>query len=148
MSSLTVNGQTYEIEADAATPILWLIRDVIGLKGTKYGCGISVCGACTILVAGVPQRSCQLTMADIGSSAVTTIEGLSPDGAHPLQLAWIAQQVPQCGFCQPGQIMRATALIAGGQVPTDAQINYTMNNICVCGTYTRMRAAIHAAAAG
>ena len=148
MTSLSVNGQTYEILSDPQTPLLWIIRDVIGLKGTKYGCGISVCGACTILVAGVPQRSCQINLSDIGTAAVTTIEGLSANNTHPLQLAWIAQQVPQCGFCQPGQIMRATELIANGQVPTDAQINVTMNNICVCGTYSRMRAAIHQAAGG
>jgi len=148
VTSLSVNGQTYEILSDPQTPLLWIIRDVIGLKGTKYGCGISVCGACTILVAGVPQRSCQINLSDIGTAAVTTIEGLSANNTHPLQLAWIAQQVPQCGFCQPGQIMRATELIANGQVPTDAQINVTMNNICVCGTYSRMRAAIHQAAGG
>jgi isoquinoline 1-oxidoreductase alpha subunit len=143
---LTVNGQIYSVQADPNTPILWLIRDVIGLKGTKYGCGISVCGACTVLVGGTPQRSCQITLADIDNAAITTIEGLSPDSTHPLQLAWVAHQVPQCGFCQSGQIIRATELIANGQVPTDAQINATMNNICVCGTYSRMRAAIHTAA--
>jgi isoquinoline 1-oxidoreductase subunit alpha len=148
VASLTVNGQTYEIESDPSTPVLWLIRDVIGLKGTKYGCGISVCGACTVLVNGTPQRSCQLTLADIPGAAVTTIEGLSPDSSNPLQLAWIALQVPQCGFCQPGQILRATELIANGQIPTDEEIDVTMNNICVCGTYTRMRAAIHQAAGG
>ena len=148
MASLTVNGQTYEIESDPSTPVLWLIRDVIGLKGTKYGCGISVCGACTVLVNGAPQRSCQITLADIPGATVTTIEGLSPDSSNPLQLAWIALQVPQCGFCQPGQILRATELIADGQIPTDEQIDITMNNICVCGTYTRMRAAIHQAAGG
>jgi isoquinoline 1-oxidoreductase alpha subunit len=148
MASLVVNGQTYEIQADPNTPILWLIRDVIGLKGTKYGCGISLCGACTVLVGGTPQRSCQIVMADIGGAAITTIEGLSPDSTHPLQLAWVANQVPQCGFCQSGQIMNATQLIANGTMPTDAQINDTQNNICVCGTYTRIRAAIHAAAAG
>ena len=148
MASLTVNGQTYQITSNPSTPILWLIRDVIGLKGTKYGCGISICGACTVLVGTTPQRSCQITMADINGAAITTIEGLSPDSSNPLQLAWVAQQVPQCGYCQPGQIMRATELIAGGQKPTDAQINTTMNNICVCGTYTRMRAAIHQAAGG
>jgi isoquinoline 1-oxidoreductase subunit alpha len=148
VASLNVNGQTYEIESDPSTPVLWLIRDVIGLKGTKYGCGISVCGACTVLVNGAPQRSCQLTLADIPGAAVTTIEGLSSDSSNPLQLAWIALQVPQCGFCQPGQILRATELIANGQIPTDAEIDVTMNNICVCGTYTRMRAAIHQAAGG
>lgn len=148
MASLTVNGQNYEVLADPQTPLLWIIRDVIGLKGTKYGCGISICGACTILVGGTPQRSCQINLSDINGAAVTTIEGLSPDNTHPLQLAWIAQQVPQCGFCQAGQIMRATELIANGQIPTDADINVTMNNICVCGTYSRMRAAIHQAAGG
>ncbi|MEJ0049016.1 MAG: (2Fe-2S)-binding protein [Rhodospirillales bacterium] len=148
MASLTVNGQTYQIQSDPSTPVLWLIRDVIGLKGTKYGCGISVCGACTILVGGTPQRSCQITMADINGAPVTTIEGLSADSSHPLQQAWIAHQVPQCGFCQSGQILRATQLIANGKIPSDADINVTMNNICVCGTYTRMRAAIHSAAGG
>ena len=148
MASLNVNGQNYEIQADPNTPILWLIRDVIGLKGTKYGCGIAVCGACTVLVNGAPQRSCQLTIADIGAAPITTIEGLSPDNTNPLQLAWITHQVPQCGFCQPGQIMRATQLIANGHIPTDAEINVTMNNLCVCGTYGRMRAAIHSAAGG
>ena len=148
MASLTVNGKTYEIESDPSTPVLWLIRDVIGLKGTKYGCGISVCGACTVLVNGAPQRSCQITLADIPGAAVTTIEGLSLDSSNPLQLAWVAQQVPQCGFCQPGQILRATELIANGQIPTDQEIDVTMSNICVCGTYSRMRAAIHQAAGG
>jgi isoquinoline 1-oxidoreductase alpha subunit len=147
VTSLTVNGQTYEIQSDPSTPILWLIRDVIGLKGTKFGCGISICGACTILVGGAPQRSCQITLADINGAEVTTIEGLSANNTHPLQLAWIAQQVPQCGFCQPGQIMRATQLLGDG-VPSNAEINVAMNNICVCGTYSRMRAAIIQAAGG
>jgi isoquinoline 1-oxidoreductase alpha subunit len=146
MPNLTVNGQTHEIEADPNTPILWLIRDVIGLKGTKYGCGIGLCGACTVLVGGQPQRSCGITIADIAGAAITTIEGLSADSSHILQLAWIARQVPQCGYCQSGQIMCATQLIANGNIPTDAQIDVTMNNICVCGTYTRIREAIHAAA--
>ncbi len=147
MANLEVNGKNYEIEADPSTPILWLIRDVIGLKGTKYGCGVAICGACTILVNGSPQTSCNIVMADIPGEAITTIEGLSADSSNALQLAWIANQVPQCGYCQSGQIMRATELIANGNVPTDAQIDSTMDNICVCGTYTRMRAAIHAAAA-
>jgi isoquinoline 1-oxidoreductase alpha subunit len=148
MANLEVNGKNYEIEADPSTPILWLIRDVIGLKGTKYGCGVAICGACTILVNGSPQTSCNIVMADIPGEPITTIEGLSADSSNPLQLAWIANQVPQCGYCQSGQIMRATELIANGNVPTDAQIDTTMDNICVCGTYTRMRAAIHAAAGG
>ena len=148
MAALVVNGQTYEIQSNPNTPILWLIRDVIGLKGTKYGCGISVCGACTVLVGSTPQRSCQITIADIAGAAITTIEGLSANGGSPLQAAWIALQVPQCGFCQPGQILRATELIANGQIPTDEEIDVTMSNICVCGTYSRMRAAIHQAAGG
>jgi isoquinoline 1-oxidoreductase alpha subunit len=148
MANLEVNGKNYEIEADPSTPILWLIRDVIGLKGTKYGCGVAICGACTILVNGSPQTSCNIVMADIPGEPITTIEGLSADSSNPLQLAWIANQVPQCGYCQSGQIMRATELIANGNIPTDEQINTTMDNICVCGTYTRMRAAIHAAAGG
>ncbi len=148
MASLTVNGQTYEINSNPSTPVLWLIRDVIGLQGTKYGCGISICGACTVLVGGVPQRTCQITIADINGAPITTIEGLSSDSTNPLQLAWVDLQVPQCGYCQSGQIMRATALIANGQIPTDAEINTEMNNLCICGTYTRMRAAIHQAAGG
>jgi len=148
MASLIVNGQTYEIQADASTPLLWLIRDVIGLKGTKYGCGIGVCGACTVLVGSTPTLTCQIVIADINGAAITTIEGLSGDSSNPLQQACIAQQVPQCGYCQSGQIMQATQLIANGQVPTDAQIDETMNNLCICGTYTRIRAAIHQAAGG
>jgi len=139
MASLIVNGQTYEIQADASTPLLWLIRDVIGLKGTKYGCGIGVCGACTVLVGSTPTLTCQIVIADINGAAITTIEGLSGDSSNPLQ---------QCGYCQSGQIMQATQLIANGQVPTDAQIDETMNNLCICGTYTRIRAAIHQAAGG
>jgi isoquinoline 1-oxidoreductase alpha subunit len=146
MPSLTVNGQIYNIEADPLTPVLWLIRDVVGLKGTKFGCGVGVCGACTALVNGVPQSTCNIVLADIGSASITTIEGLSADSSNPLQLAWIAQQVPQCGYCQSGQIMRATQLIAGGANPTDEEIDVVMNNICVCGTYSRIRAAIHEAA--
>jgi isoquinoline 1-oxidoreductase alpha subunit len=148
MASLLVNGQVYEIQADAATPILWLIRDVVGLKGTKFGCGIGVCGACTVLVGGVPTLTCQIVIDDINGAPITTIEGLSATSSNPLQLAWIAQQVPQCGYCQSGQIMQATQLIANGKIPTDQQIDTTMSNICMCGTYTRIRAAIHEAAGG
>jgi len=147
MANLTVNGQTYEILADPSTPILWLVRDIIGLKGTKYGCGVGVCGACTVLVGTTPNRSCGIVMADINNQNVTTIEGLGADGLTALQQAWLTLQVPQCGFCQPGQIMRATSVIANG-VPTEDQIDTEMNNICVCGTYTRMRAAILLAAGG
>ena len=146
MPGLNVNGQTYTIEADPSTPLLWLIRDIVGLKGTKFGCGVGSCGACTVLVNGTPGLSCQLMLTDVAQATVTTIEGLSPDGTHPLQLAWIALQVPQCGFCQPGQILCATQLLGGSQPPTDSQINTTMHHICVCGTYSRMRAAIHQAA--
>lgn len=148
MASLTVNGQAYNILADPNTPILWLIRDVVGLKGTKYGCGVGACGACTVLVDGVPRTSCNIVIADIGAAPITTIEGLSPTSSNPLQLAWIQLQVPQCGYCQCGQIMQATQLIANGNIPTDTEINTTMNNICACGTYSRIRAAIHAAAGG
>ncbi len=148
MPSMLVNGRTYDVQADPSTPVLWLIRDIAGLKGTKYGCGIGFCGACTVLVNGTPQLSCQIQLADIPGAQITTIEGLSSDTTNPLQLAWIAHQVPQCGFCQPGQILCATQLIANGQIPDDAQIDVTMNHICVCGTYSRMRAAIHSAAGG
>ncbi len=148
MPALDVNGTLYSINADPSTPLLWLIRDIVGLKGTKYGCGIGLCGACTVLIDGVPGLSCQLMATDVLGKTVTTIEGLSPDGTHPLQVAWIAEQVPQCGFCQPGQILCATQLVGKGQTPpTDYQIDQTMNHICVCGTYSRMRAAIHSAAA-
>jgi isoquinoline 1-oxidoreductase alpha subunit len=148
MPALNVNGTIYSINADPSTPLLWLIRDIVGLKGTKYSCGIGVCGACTVLVSGKPGLSCQLMATDVLGQVVTTIEGLSPTGTHPLQEAWIAHQVPQCGFCQPGQILCATQLVGTGKNPTDYQINTTMNHLCVCGTYSRMRAAIHTAAAG
>ena len=148
MPSREVNGQTSEIQADPNTPILWLIRDIVGLKGTKYGCGIGLCGACMVLIDGTPRTTCNIVMADIPGATITTIEGLSADSSNKLQLAWIAGQVPQCGYCQSGQIICATQLIANGAQPTDAQINTTMNNICACGTYTRIRAAIHAAAGG
>ena len=148
MPALQINGKTYQVQADPSTPLLWLIRDIAGLKGTKYGCGVGACGTCTILVGGKPALSCQLMESDVSGQAITTIEGLSPTGTHKLQLAWIAQQVPQCGFCQPGQIMCATQLLGGTQPPTDYQINAAMNHVCVCGTFTRMRAAIHAAAGG
>ncbi len=148
MTQLSVNGKSYTVNVDLNTPLLWVLRDTLGLTGTKYSCGIGVCGACMILLDGKLELACQRPVSDVGSSAITTIEGLSPDGSHPLQKAWIAHQVPQCGWCQPGQIMAATQLIANGAVPTDGQITSDVVNICFCGTYSRIRAAIHTAAGG
>jgi isoquinoline 1-oxidoreductase alpha subunit len=127
-------------------PLLWALRDVLGLTGTKYGCGIEECGACTVLIDGELERSCDATVGDAQGASVTTIEGLSPTGTHPVQQAWIAEQVPQCGYCQSGMILAAVQLLRSHPKPTDAQIDAAMNNICVCGTYQRVRAAIHRAA--
>jgi isoquinoline 1-oxidoreductase alpha subunit len=146
MTTLNVNGTNYTVEADLNTPVLWVLRDIIGLTGTKYSCGIGVCGACMVLLDGKLDLACQRPVSDVGQSVITTIEGLSPDGTHPLQLAWIAHQVPQCGWCQAGQIMAATQLIANGNQPSDADITADVVNICFCGTYSRIRAAIHTAA--
>ncbi len=148
MTTLNVNGKNYTVTADPGTPLLWVIRDVIGLTGTKYGCGIEVCGACTIWIDGSPERSCEMTIAEGVGVKITTVEGLSPTSSHPIQKAWVAEQVPQCGYCQSGQIMVAASMIAGGHKPTDAQITAGMGNLCVCGTYNRIRAAIHLAAGG
>ena len=141
----TVNGKAVSIAAEPDTPMLWVLREELGLTGTKYGCGISVCGACSIHVDGEITRSCSVPVSDIAGKSITTIEGIkSPDGAlHPVQAAWIAAQVPQCGYCQSGQIMAAVALLKKG-VPSDEQIDEAMTNICRCGTYPRIRAAIHA----
>ncbi len=147
MPELNINGTFHTVNADPSTPLLWLIRDIIGLRGTKYGCGIGACGACTVLVNGKLGLSCQLMAADVEGAVVTTIEGLSPDGTHPLQLAWIEEQVPQCGFCQPGQILCATQLLGGSAPPTSEMIDTAMDHLCICGTYTRMKAAILKAAA-
>ena len=147
MATITVNGQAQEVAADPTTPLLWVIRDVLGMTGTKFGCGIAQCGACTVHLDGVPVRSCSTPLSAVGTKKVTTIEGLSPDGSHPVQQAWIELQVPQCGYCQSGQIMSAVALLESKPQPTDADIDQAMNgNICRCGTYQRIRAAIHRAA--
>ncbi len=145
--SLRVNGQAWVVEALPDTPLLWVIRDGLGLTGTKYACGMGLCGACTVHVDGEAIRSCVMPIATVGSREITTIEGLSPDGSHPLQRAWIEEQVPQCGYCQPGQIMTAAALLARNSNPTDADIDAALSgNLCRCGTYQRIRRAIHRAA--
>ena len=148
MISLTVNGKTYKADVAPDTPLLWVLRDAVGLTGTKYGCGIAQCGACTVHVNGEPVRSCNAQIAEVAGKRVTTIEGLSPDSSHPLQKAWIAEDVPQCGYCQSGQLMSAAALLAKNKSPSDADIDKAMSgNICRCGTYNRIRKAIHAASA-
>ena len=147
--TLTVNGKATTVDVPGDMPLLWVLRDVLNLKGTKFGCGISQCGASTVHVSGKPVRSCQLQVAKVGNAAVTTIEGLSPNGTHPVQRAWQELDVPQCGYCQSGQIMSAAALLANTPKPTDAQIDAAMNgNLCRCGTYVRIRAAIKLAANG
>ena len=145
--TLSVNGSTHTIDVAPDTPLLWAIRDNIGLTGTKFGCGMALCGACTVHLDGQPTRSCVTPISAVGTKKVTTIEGLSPEGNHPVQQAWIAEDVPQCGYCQSGQIMSATALLVKTPHPTDADIDAAMSgNICRCGTYQRIRAAIHRAA--
>ena len=144
---LTVNGRPATVEAPADMPLLWVIRDVLNLKGTKYGCGMSVCGMCTVHVDGVATRSCVTPVSSVAGKRITTIEGLSPDGSHPVQKAWMEIDVPQCGYCQAGQIMSAAALLARNAKPTDAQIQEAMDgNLCRCGTYLRIREAIRKAA--
>jgi isoquinoline 1-oxidoreductase subunit alpha len=146
MIAVTINGQRHELDIEAETPLLWVLRDELGLTGTKYGCGIAECGACTVHLNGEAVRSCQVQISDAGGATITTIEGLSTDGSHPVQRAWIEQDVPQCGYCQSGQIMAAVALLKAKPDPTDADIDETITNICRCGTYQRIRAAIHRAA--
>ena len=147
MISLTVNGKPYNVDVAPDMPLLWVIRDVIGLTGTKFGCGLAQCGACTVHLEGNAVRSCSIPASTAAGKKVTTIEGLSPNSSHALQIAWIAEQVPQCGYCQSGQIMSAAALLAKTPKPTDDQINSTMNgNICRCGTYQRIHRAIKRAA--
>jgi isoquinoline 1-oxidoreductase alpha subunit len=147
MIQLTVNGVSREVDADEDMPLLWVVRDLLGLTGTKYGCGEALCGACTVHLDGHAVRSCVTPVRRADGRAVTTIEGLSPDGNHPLQRAWVDLRVPQCGYCQSGQIMTAAALLAAKPRPTDADIDQSMaGNICRCGTYTRIRAAIKKAA--
>lgn len=147
MITLSVNGTPRPVDVAPDTPLLWALRDALGLTGTKFGCGIGSCGSCTVLLDGAPVRSCQVTVAEVGGRKVTTIEGLSPDGNHPVQRAWIADEVPQCGYCQSGQIVAAAALLARKPRPTDADIDAAMDGIlCRCGTYDRIRRAIHRAA--
>ena len=148
MIPLTVNGNKYDLEVLPDTPLLWVIRENLGLTGTKYGCGRSLCGACTVHVNGQATRSCITPVSSVAGKEITTIEGLSPDGSHPVQLAWIADDVPQCGYCQSGQIMTAAALLAKNPQPSDSDIDDFMSGIlCRCGTYQRIRRAIHRAAA-
>jgi aerobic-type carbon monoxide dehydrogenase small subunit (CoxS/CutS family) len=143
---LSVNGQAHTVNVPADMPLLWVLRDTLGLTGTKFGCGIAQCGACTALLDGAPTRTCMTPVSTVGDRPITTIEGLSPDGSHPVQRAWVAEDVPQCGFCQAGQVMAAAALLAKHPRPTDAEIDQSMTNICRCGTYQRIRRAIHLAA--
>ena len=143
---LRVNNQVFDVDVEPEMPLLWVIRDMLNLKGTKFACGIAQCGACTVHIDGEPVRSCSFPVAAAEGKAITTIEGLSEDATHPIQQAWIKHQVPQCGYCQSGQIMAAVSLLAKKAQPTDADINAAMTNICRCGTYARIRTAIHAAA--
>ena len=147
-TSFTINGKTVHAQAEPDTPLLWVIRDEIGLTGTKFGCGMALCGACTVHLDGTPVRSCQTPLSAVAGKKVATIESLSPNNSHPLQKAWIAHDVPQCGYCQSGQLMSAAALLKTNKNPSDADIDQAMSgNICRCGTYARIKAAIKTAAA-
>jgi aerobic-type carbon monoxide dehydrogenase small subunit (CoxS/CutS family) len=147
MLTINVNDVQHSVDVDGETPLLWVLRDVLGLTGTKYGCGVGECGACTVHADGAAIRSCRTTVTEAQGKRITTIEGLSKDGSHPVQQAWVAESVSQCGYCQPGQIMSAAALLAKKKAPTDADIDAAMSgNLCRCGTYQRVRRAIHAAA--
>jgi isoquinoline 1-oxidoreductase subunit alpha len=147
MSALNINGKTYQANADPRTPLLWVLRDTVGLTGTKYGCGIAQCGACTVHIDGVATRSCQVPLNSVGAKKITTIEGLAENGKlNKIQQAWLEIDVPQCGYCQSGMVMAATALLKTNPTPTDADIDAAMTNICRCGTYKQIREAIHAAA--
>jgi isoquinoline 1-oxidoreductase alpha subunit len=144
---LLINGHTHEVDVSPETPLLWVLRDKLNMTGTKYGCGMGLCGSCTVHLDGEAVRSCQTAASAVGTKKITTIEGLSADTSHPVQRAWIAEQVPQCGYCQPGQIMAAAALLAKTPKPTDDQIDSAMiGNLCRCGMYQRIRRAIHRAA--
>ena len=143
MFELTINGQSRRLDVEADMPLLWVLRDVLDMTGTKYGCGAGLCGACTVHLDGEAVRSCITGVAEAAGRKVTTIEGLSPNRTHPVQAAWIAEQTPQCGYCQSGMIMAAAALLGTTPRPTDAQIDEAITNICRCGTYTRVRSAIH-----
>jgi len=140
--SLIINGRNMTVEADGDTPLLWVLRDALGLTGTKYGCGAGLCGACTVHIDGRPTRSCLVPIDSVAHARITTIEGLSIDRSHALQRAWIAEQVPQCGYCQSGMLMTAAALLRDKPQPTEAEINSAMTNLCRCGTYPRVRRAI------
>ena len=144
--TLNVNGSQRHVDVDDDTPLLWVLRDALGLTGTKFGCGISICGACTVHLDGKPTRSCVLPISAVGSAPIATIESLSPDRSHSLQRAWIAEQVPQCGYCQSGMLMAAAALLRSKPQPSDADIDDAMTNLCRCGTYNRVRRAIKRAA--
>jgi isoquinoline 1-oxidoreductase alpha subunit len=148
MIRLIVNGVARDVDADPDTPLLWALRDHLDLTGTKFGCGAALCGACTVHVDGKAMRSCSVPLDSVDGKRITTIEGLSKNRSHPLQKAWIAEQVPQCGYCQSGMIMAAAALLAAKPKPTDKDIDDGVTNICRCGTYTRIRKAIHVAADG
>lgn len=144
--NLQINGHKNAVDVEPEMPLLWVLRDEIGLTGTKYGCGVAQCGACTVLIDGAPVRSCSFPVAAAAGKTITTIEGLSPDSSHPVQLAWKALDVPQCGYCQSGQILAAAALLKRKPKPTDQDIDEAMTNICRCGSYRRIRAGIHQAA--
>ena len=146
MTELTINGRAQALTVDPATPLLWVLRDHLDLTGTKYGCGIAQCGACTVHVDGEATRSCITPLAAVAGKSITTIEGLSADASHPVQQAWIEHDVPQCGYCQSGQIMAAAALLAHNAAPTDDDIDAAITNVCRCGTYQRVRSGIHRAA--
>jgi len=146
MAKFNVNGKAVSVDVEPEMPLLWVLRDELGLTGTKYGCGIAMCGACTVHLDGQPTRSCVLPVSAVEGKKITTIEALSRDGTHPVQKAWVQLQVPQCGYCQSGMIMAAAALLEQNKNPSDADINTAMTNICRCGTYARVRDAIHFAA--
>jgi len=147
MIALSINGKIHNVDVESDTPLLWVLRDTIGLTGTKYGCGIAQCGACTVHIDGVPTRSCQIPAGALAGKKITTVESLVQDGRlHPVQQAWIDHDVPQCGYCQSGMMMAAVALLTENPKPTDADIDAALTNICRCGTYQRIRAAIHTAA--
>ncbi len=147
MAKLNINGKVVDVDVEPDTPLLWVIREQVGLTGTKYGCGIAACGACAVHINGEVQRSCAMPVSAVAETdRIVTIEGLTPDSSHAIQKAWLAHEVPQCGYCQSGQIMAAAALLAKTPKPTDADIDAAMTNICRCGTFQRIRAAIHSAA--
>ena len=147
MVTLIVNGVRHRLDIEPETPLLWVVRDELGLTGTKFGCGIAQCGCCTVHLDGEAVRSCSIAVGDVDGKSITTIEGLSPDSSHPVQIAWLAEDVSQCGYCQSGQIMAAVAFLKQNPQPSDADIDAGITNICRCGTYPRIRAAIHRAAA-